>query len=398
MGPLATSAARDALEVLLPQPAHPAVLWLSLSLLFLVLTYAGYPALILLRARLLPRRRAGGSGPAPLPSITCVVAAHDEGELLVRKVQNLLALDYPAGKLDVVIADDGSHDGAPARARTLAPARVRVASNPVQQGKPSALARAVRLAGGELLLLCDSRQRFDAGAARALARPFSDPRVGAVTGRLELDGARGPGAYWRYETAIRRAEGRCGSVVGATGAIYAVRRELFPDRLPPETLLDDVYVPMRVVLGGREVVYAADAVAYDRELDLGREFARKVRTLAGNYQLLALLPALLTPANPIFLRFFWHKVARLICPWALAAALAAAWLAPGLLPQALFALQLYFYGLALVGHLRLGRTGRVTALCHTFVALNLAAVWALWALTSRQARVAWVQTSTLGDL
>ncbi|HZZ85646.1 MAG TPA: glycosyltransferase family 2 protein [Anaeromyxobacteraceae bacterium] len=398
MASLANPALPGAAELLLPQPGHPAVVWLTLALLFLILTYGGYPLVIVLKARLFPRRLAAGAA-GHLPTVTCVVAAHDEGELLVRKVENLLALDYPAERLDVVIADDGSQDGAPARARALSPGRVRVASNPVQQGKPSALARAVPLARGELLLLCDARQRFDPGAARALVRPFADRRVGAATGCLVLDQARGPGAYWRYETAIRRAEGGCGSVVGATGAIYAVRRELFPDPLPAETILDDVYVPMRVVLGGREVVYAPDAFAFDRELDLGREFTRKVRTLAGNYQLLVLLPALLTPAtNPIFWRFFWHKVARLVCPWALLVALGASWLAPGLLPQAAFALQLYCYGLALLGHLRVGRTGRLTALCHTFVALNLAALWALWRITSRQARVAWVQTSTLGDL
>ncbi|BDG09392.1 glycosyltransferase family 2 protein [Anaeromyxobacter paludicola] len=391
------SALPDLGDLLLPHPGHPAVVWLAASLLFLVLTYAGYPLAIRLKARL-ARPRPLAAWPGTLPTVTCVVAAHDEGEQLVRKVENLLALDYPSDRLDVIIADDGSRDGAPARARALAPDRVRVATNPAQLGKPSALARAVPLARGELLLLCDSRQRFDPGAARALVRPFGDPRVGAVTGQLRLDAARGPGAYWRYETGIRVAEGRCGSVVGATGAIYAIRRELFPEQLPQDTILDDVYVPMRVVLAGREVVYAEDALAFDRELDVGREFTRKVRTLAGNYQLLFLLPALLTPAtNPVFWRFFWHKVARLLCPWALLVALGAAWNAPGLLPQALFAVQLYFYGLALLGHLRLGHAGRVTALCHTFVALNVAAVWALWRFTSRQARVAWVQTSTLGD-
>jgi cellulose synthase/poly-beta-1,6-N-acetylglucosamine synthase-like glycosyltransferase len=385
----------SALQVLLPNPFHPALLVFAAALAFVVATYAGYPIVIWLWGRLRPIGRAPLDAPDSCPPMTCVVAAHDEGEALVRKIQNLLDLDYP-GRLDIVIADDGSTDGAPARARALAPDRVRIASNPTQMGKPSALLRAVRIATGDLLLLCDARQIFDRGAARALARPFRDQRVGIVTGQLRLDGANGPGLYWRYETAIRIAEGRSGNVMGVTGAIYAIRRELFPADLPPETILDDVYVPMRVALAGRRVAYAEDAIAVDRELDVGREFTRKVRTLAGNYQLMMLMPSLLTPAHPFFNRFFWHKTARLLCPWALVAALASACGAPGVLGEALLALQLSLYGLALLSYIRGGRSGRLASLAHTFVALNLAALWALWLFLRRQPSVTWVQTSTLG--
>jgi cellulose synthase/poly-beta-1,6-N-acetylglucosamine synthase-like glycosyltransferase len=376
-------------------PVHPALLLFAAALAFVVATYAGYPVAIWLWARLRPVRRAPPDAPESCPAMTCVVAAHDEGERLVRKIQNLLDLDYP-GRLDIVIADDGSSDGAPERALALAPDRVRIASNPSQMGKPTALVRAVRIATGDLLLMCDARQVFDRGAARALARPFRDGKVGAVTGQLRLDGANGPGVYWRYETAIRIAEGRSGNVTGVTGAIYAIRRELFPTDLPPETILDDVYVPMRVASAGRRVAYAEDAIATDRELDIGREFTRKVRTLAGNYQLMMLMPSLLTPAHPSFTRFFWHKTARLLCPWALVAALASACVAPGARGEALLAMQLSFYGLALLGYMRSGRCGRLASLAHTFVALNLAAMWALCLFLRRQPRVTWVQTSTLG--
>src|SRR6266850_1379610 len=385
----------SALQVLVPNPFHPALLVSAAALAFVVATYAGYPIAIWLWGVLRPIRRAPLDSPESCPSMTCVVAAHDEGEALVRKVQNLLDLDYP-GHLDIVVADDGSKDGAPARARALAPDRVRIASNPSQMGKPSALVRAVRIATGDLLLMCDARQVFDRGAARALARRFRDEKVGAVTGQLRLDGATGPGLYWRYETAIRMAEGLSGNVTGVTGAIYAIRRDLFPADLPAETILDDVYVPMRVALAGRRVAYAEDAIALDRELDIGREFTRKVRTLAGNYQLMILMPSLLTPAHPVFSRFFWHKTARLLCPWALVAAVASACGAPGVLGEALLTLQLSFYGLALLGYLRGGRSGRLAALAHTFVTLNLAALWALWLFLRRQSRVTWAQTSTLG--
>jgi cellulose synthase/poly-beta-1,6-N-acetylglucosamine synthase-like glycosyltransferase len=382
-------------ERLVPVPAHPGLVVLAVAVLFLLLTYAGYPAAVRLRARLAPRPPR--EDPALRPTITCIVAAHDEGDALVAKVRNLLALDYPPDRLDVIVADDGSSDGAPTRAAAVDPSRVRVVSNVSRAGKPTALVRGAAAATGELLLLCDVRQRFDPGAARALAAPFADPAVGAVTGRLQLDGARGPGAYWRYESALRIAEGRTASVVGATGAIYAVRRALFPLDLPPDTLLDDVYVPMRAVLGGWRVAYAEGAVAFDRELGVPEEFVRKVRTLAGNWQLLWLLPELRSPLrSAIHWRFFWHKVARLACPAALVAALASSAATPGLLATVAFALQLALYALAALGALAPGRAGRVVSLCHAFVALNLAAAIAPFAAASGRARVTWVRTGTLG--
>jgi biofilm PGA synthesis N-glycosyltransferase PgaC len=329
--------------------------------------------------------------------VTCVVAVHDEGDGLVRKVENLLALDYPPDLLDVVVADDGSGDGAPARARALDPARVSVAATGVRSGKPAALLRATPAARGEVLLLCDVRQRFDPGAARALVRPLADPEVGVVTGRLRLDGERGPGAYWRYESALRAAEGLSGSVVGATGAIYAVRRALFPRDLPPETLLDDVYVPMAAVLAGRRVVHAPDALAFDTELDVRREYVRKVRTLAGNWQLLALLPALRNPlAGRAAWRFFWHKTARLLCPLALAVALVASAAGDGPLADAALALQGGGYALAALGHVAPRHAGRLAALCHVFVALHVAAVAGFAAWASGRAAVTWTRTGSLG--
>ncbi|HEY6098818.1 MAG TPA: glycosyltransferase family 2 protein, partial [Anaeromyxobacter sp.] len=204
-------------------------------------------------------------------------------------------------------------------------------------------------------------------------------------------------AYWRYETAIRTAEGRTGSVMGATGAIYAIHRELFPRDLPPETILDDVYVPMTAVLAGWRVAYAEDAVAHDRELDVGREFVRKVRTLAGNWQLLWLLPQLSNPlAGRAQWRFFWHKTARLLCPAALAIAFVGSLTAPGLAASAALAAQAILYGLAAIASIAPRRAGRVAALCLTFVALNAAAVAGCFAWARGRAGVVWVRTGELG--
>jgi len=377
--------------LLVPEPFHPAFVVLAAGALFVSGTYLLWPAALLLRARLLPRPLR--AGPALLPRVTCIVAAQDEGDALVAKVTNLLALDYPRELFDVVVADDGSNDGAPLRARALDPERVRVACVPVRAGKPGALVRAAASATGDVLVLCDVRQRFDPAALRELVLPLADPAVGAVCGRLVLEGERGPAAYWRYETAIRTAEGRTGSVSGATGAIYAIRRALFPPELPPETILDDVYVPMTLVLAGWRVAYAERALAFDREQDLGREFVRKVRTLAGSWQLLALLPRLRNPLRSgAHWRFFWHKVARLLAPAALVATFVGALLAPGLLADVALAVQIALYGLACLAWTQGRRAGRLAALCQTFVALNAAAVVGLAVFLRGRAGVAWVRT------
>lgn len=375
---------------------HPATLLLGMALAMLFATYVGYPVATVLRARMRPTpTEERPQWEDELPTVSCIVAAHDEGESLVAKVRNLLELDYPREKLEVVIADDGSTDGSALAASALDPERVRVVRTAHRGGKAQALAKAVPEASGELLVLCDVRQRFDDQAVRELVRPFVDPEVGAASGQLLLDGARGPGAYWRYESMIRRAEAKVDSTVGVSGSIYAIRRALFPDGLPSSLILDDVYVPMSVVLAGYRVVHVERAKAYDAELSMEDEFPRKVRTLAGNYQLLALMPALLDPSrNRLFWPFFWHKVARLLCPWALAVTFVASALAPGPWARGLFVAQLAFYALALLGKLVGPKAGRLASICHAFVALHVAAVAGLFAFL-RGASGAWSPTSHL---
>jgi biofilm PGA synthesis N-glycosyltransferase PgaC len=368
------------------------------SVAFLLATYVGYPLAMMLRARFAPRPVRLSRG--YVPHVSCVVAAHDEGERLVRKVENLLAQSWPAERLQVVIADDGSRDGSPERARALDPARVRVASCPVRTGKPEALRRALAATSGEILVLCDARQRFEPDAVARLVEPLADPDVGAVTGKLILAGDGGVSAYWRYESLLRRCEGAVGSVMGVTGAIYAVRRSLFPRHMPADTILDDVYVPMSIVLRERRVAYADGAWAHDPELEVRDEMPRKVRTLAGNWQLLTLMPELLIPwRNPEFAPFLMHKVARLVCPFALAAAFGIAAVTPGFFFTAAFALQLALYGLALLPVLRPDApAGRVIRVCHAFVMLNWAAVLGLWRFVRGEAHATWSTTGRrLGD-
>lgn len=352
------------------------VYWSSAGVL--AYTYAGYPLAMSALARLRPRpvRRDERME----PTVTVVMAARDEEARVGAKLDNLLALEYPADKLDVVVVSDGSSDGTDEVVRGYAEDRVRLVRVEGAGDKAQALNAGVAAARGELVLFCDVRQQVNSDALRAMAPLFGDPEVGAVSGELVMESSRGPGVYWAYEKLIRAAEARFDSTVGATGALYAIRRELFSP-LPEGCLLDDMYTPLQIVMQGYRVLLESGATCADREAELAGEFSRKARTLAGNFQLLGMLPRLLSPLhNRLLLQFASHKLMRLACPAAMAGLLASnvvlvATGAPGWpLYAATLAGQVTVYGLALRAHLCDGEQGRLTRLSHTFVVLNLAAV------------------------
>lgn len=364
--------------------------------------YLGYPLLIGLLAWWRP-------APAPrrsddTPSMTAILIVHDEGEHVADKVRNLLSLDYPADQLDVLVVSDGSTDGTDQIVRGLGSPRVKVLALAGPRGKAACLDEAVPQARGEILLLTDARQELARDAARALASYFADPGVGAVSGELHLgaaDGAaaKGVGTYWSIEKRIRHAESRFDSTVGVTGALYALRRSLFVP-LDPATILDDVALPMEVVLGGGRVLFAPEARAWDRiALDPAHEYRRKVRTLAGNYQLAWLRPRLLNPLrNRLFWQFVSHKLARLLVPWCLLVLLVAggALAARRSAPYAVMAAaQVFFYSLSAVGGLLAWRRRRLrlTALPYAFVLLNLAAARAFFGFLTRRQTAAWKAAS-----
>lgn len=358
-------------------------------------TYVGYPVWIALWARLFPRTVSARDDFQP--SVSVLLAVVDGAEHLPRKLSNLQALEYPAELLEILVCSDGSSDDTLALAEQAAASdpRIRVFDNPTRMGKPSALNRLRGAAVGEVLILTDVRQAISPNAVRALVSPLADPSVGCVSGNLVLDGTTGAGAYWRYERFIRGSEGRLGRMVGVSGALYSVRRADFPS-LPPELILDDMYVPLSVALAGKSVIFADEAQAFDQAFVDEREFSRKVRTLAGNYQLVALMPRLLAPTSPAWFSLGSHKLLRLLCPWALllllvlslGLALAGT---PGLSASAttlwrIMALgQLAFYSLAALG----GRLGRLGVLARTFVVLNAAAIVGLWRFARGRQAVTW---------
>ncbi|MEK6322225.1 MAG: glycosyltransferase family 2 protein [Acidobacteriota bacterium] len=258
------------------------------------------------------------------------------------------------------------------------------------RGKATALNIGVEIARGEIIIFADARQSFEPDAIKELAANFADPNVGAVSGELLLDGAggssvgEGVGLYWKYEKWIRKSESRFSSVIGATGAIYAIRRELWRP-LPDSTILDDVYTPMGIALGGRRVVFEEKARAHDKAFESpGREFARKVRTLTGNYQLCQLMPRLLFPNSALLFQFYSHKLMRLAAPIFLLLIFAAnvflaatpAGNAAELFYRAALAGQLVFYAGVAAGAYLLKHNRRVRLLnfAYVFSLMNAAAL------------------------
>ena len=204
-------------------------------------------------------------------------------------------------------------------------------------------------------MFADARQTFAPNAIARLVEPFADSAVGVVTGRLivnrgELASVEGVRLYWGLETRLRHAESRSGSVVGATGAIYAIRRALFPP-VPAGLILDDVYIPLRIAMDGHRVVMAPTAVAFDVPAANQRlEFARKRRTMVGNLQLVRVLPGLLSPRrNPLFFRFISHKLLRVLAPFCFVAMLGVTAVLPGAAYRVLFSAQLAAYVLGGAG-------------------------------------------------
>lgn len=320
--------------------------------------YAGYPLLLAVWARLAARapRKAEPGSIGTWPALSIIIAARNEAGRLPSRIANLLELTYP-GVREILVVSDGSTDGT---VQALAPFgdAVRVIDMPAG-GKPLALNAGVAAATGEILVFADARQRFSPDTLVALVANFADPRVGGVTGELILDCeedvhcgstiAEGVGMYWGYEKWLRRRESAVWSTLGATGAVYALRRSLWQP-LPAETLLDDVLAPMRAVLAGYRIVFEEQARAFDRASgDAAAESRRKTRTLAGNYQILVQEPRLLLPiVNPVWIQYVSHKVGRLLVPWALVGAFfASVMLAPANWFYATAcAAQVAFYGLA----------------------------------------------------
>ncbi len=283
---------------------------------FVAYTLAGYPVLLAIAARLRSRPVEKRFEPK---TVTILLPVRNGERWLRAKLESLLALRYPAELLEIAVISDGSTDGTDAIAREYA-GRIEFLRTP-GGGKAVALNAGLERARGEILFLTDVRQPLDPDCLKNLVACFADPKVGVVSGELVIRDGRtqeeaSVGLYWRYEKWLRKLESRIDSVMGATGCIYAMRRELAAP-LPPGTLVDDMFLPLAAFFQGYRVILEDSAVAFDYPTALDAEFRRKVRTQAGVYQIVGLFPQLLTPRNRMWLAFVSHKLARLVLPFAM---------------------------------------------------------------------------------
>ncbi len=337
------------------------------------------------------------------PTVTIVLSAFDEAGCIRQKIENCLALDYPADRFEVLVGCDGCTDGTVEAARQVSDERVTVLDLSPRSGKSSVLSRLVPAAHGDVVVLTDANVHVQPAALKALVRHFQDPAVGAAVGRLRLFNRirrdYEESLYWKYETVLKYEEGKNGCVLGANGGLYAIRRILFAP-LPPETIVDDFVIPARIAARGWKVPYEPLAEAYEETTeDYGREFGRRARIGAGNWQSIRLVPGLLDPRSGfLFVAFVGHKLLRWTAPLWMALALASNAVLAGRDPAWLVPLlgQLGFYAAAWVGRRRPGgRTSRVASAAWYYVAMNAALAVGFWRFLRGTQRAAWDRTERL---
>lgn len=357
------------------------------SFCYILFTYLGYP-LLLLGVRLIGKKPVATREDATWPKVSIVIAAKNEAAVIKQRISNLTKQDYPREQLEIVVISDGSTDETNEyieqilkRSEQMQPL-VRLFAFDTPVGKPSAVNKGVELATGEYIVFADARQSFDEGAVKALVRNFTDPEIGCVSGELLFVDNDNPnlqlemGLYWSYEKAIRKLESETGSVMGATGAIYSIRKNLYRP-LPAETILDDVLTPIHILSQGFRVLFEPAARAYDTVSDdMDQEWHRKVRTLTGNWQLFTLCPLFtLSRKNRFFLRLFSHKIARLFVPLFLVILLITSFLSGTVITSLFGALQLVFYTIAFLAHCHEKiRQNLIGKLAYFFCVLNCAVV------------------------
>lgn len=374
--------------------------WLAIALV--LHTYVLYP-LIAVR---IGRRGAGASTPLiaseNAPAVAIVVAAHNEERDIARRIENLLALDYPSDRLHIHIGSDGSSDRTVPIARAHSGDRVHVHAFAYRRGKASVLNDLLAHLDSsiDIVVFTDANTSFAPRAMRSLVRHFADTDIGAVSGELKLQppstGDSRDGDYWRLETALKMGESRIGGLLGANGGIYAIRRLLYAP-LPPDTIVDDFTIVMNVSARGWRTVFDPEAVAYEEApADIDAEFRRRIRIGAGNYQAFFRYPEYWTRASNVR-RFTYisHKVLRWFTPHLLIVALlSSACLLDEPFYRAAFAMQLAGYlmlGSALGLRSRIDLPSALNAPLFVF-ALNVAFLVGFWRFASSNVSGDWQRT------
>ncbi len=356
------------------------VFWASAGLL--VYVYFGYPILLTLLAS---SSKNVEFADFPFPSVTLLVSAFNEGEVIAAKLENALVLDYPRDRLEIIVISDSSDDGTDEIVQQYSPSGVRLVRQQPRMGKSVGLNLGVLQANGQILVFSDANAMYQSDAVRRLVRHFSNPKVGYVVGNAryyekgaESSSAQSEGLYWKLETYLKKKESKFGSVVGGDGAIYAIRRELYSPLLPTD--INDFLNPLQIVTHGYVGVFEAAAICYEEAAEnFGQEYRRKVRIISRSLNALRRIPEILNPLQNTRHWFLLvsHKVLRWFAPFFMILGFAsslALWQSP--LYKIAAILQAAFYALALIGwKWRPGnKVGKLLSLAFYFCMVNLASL------------------------
>ena len=371
------------------------------AVLWVLYAYLLYPLILSLMSA--SKRAVRHVAPETWPHVSLVIAAHNEEAVLGEKLENSLALDYPPDRIQIIVASDGSTDATEVIAASYADRGVVLHQVEQRGGKTQAQNEAVRLAQGEFIVFSDANSMYDVQALKRIIEPFADPAVGCVCGELRYanpDGdaaGKGEGLYWRYEQFLKRRESVLSSTLGANGAIYALRRDMFEEL--DADIISDFIMPVRVWRRGFRIVYEPDAIAEERSGGtFADEFHRRTRIIARSLRGLWSERGVLNPlAHGWFaVQMISHKLMRWMVPLAMIAAFASNALLRGIAPYGLFFdVQLVLYGLAILGNLLPAQLGRLALFyipAH-FVAINAGALLGLLRFLSGRSYRIWQPTS-----
>lgn len=380
--------------------------WISLAIVFY--TFLGYGILLYILVSI--RRLVVGPRKPPqvdsdqLPSLTLVVAAYNEEDLIEEKVRNTLALAYPVEKLSLLFVTDGSTDSTPTLLRKYS--QIRTMHSPERRGKIHAIHRVMKEVDTEVVVYTDANTLLNREALLLIARHYADPKVGAVAGEKRVaqedvaDATAGEGFYWKYESTLKKWDSELYSVVGAAGELFSIRRNLYQP-VSPDTILDDFMISMLIAQQGYRIVYEPEAFATELSSEnIQEELKRKVRIAAGGIQSVVWLRKLLIPFRQPLLSFQYvsHRVLRwTVTPFFMLLALllnvALAFSSDNILYDVLLAAQCVFYGAAGLGALLQQRKIKIKALFvpYYFCVMNYAVLAGLQRYTVGGQSAAWVK-------
>ena len=292
-------------------------------LLFLIVhCYLLFPMTLPFVSEIFKRKKKPVAGNVELPTVSILISAYNEEAVIERKIQNILEIDYPKEKLEVLIGDDGSADKTAEIIARYADQGITLVKAPKNAGKAAMLNRLQKIAKNDILLFCDANTMFFPNVVRKVVDPFQDKKIGCVCGHLILSDksgsvlGKGESSYWDLESEIKKFEGVLDRLIGGNGALYAIRKELYTELPVKKSVMDDFFVTTKILQKGYYCTFVASAIGTEQtSKESSGEFRRKVRIGRANFNYLISYLPLLNPFRPLLAYlFFSHKIIRWFSP------------------------------------------------------------------------------------